>query len=533
VINGRRQQQVQPRLAAGTHIAILLVMALMIAIYIPLRYRGLWSIGGDTSLFTKVIRPILSSGDLVPRGSELYPNGYGFQALTVFLVKLSGVELAYWQLYGATLLIVWLVLPAWLLYREWTASNEAATLATILLFLQPELLFGIMRGTHEKFTRGLIMLGLFLFVRSLRPGLTQGRLVPLVLAFYLVAFAQLSFNTLFASMSIWAMVLAAALIWAITAYLGQLPRWRPMLRRMLFVVLIWFVLNTIYTFHAYAPAQRSLQIFQSVGDQIASLFVKAEETTAINPYTSWVIDAWVSLPIYFVVSQANWILLFGSAGIWVRQTVGWLRRRTGPSDERELLLWAFYGAFGCLGGIAVLTDISGALSSNLQHRLFPSIIMVAAPAAAAWLVALRPRPTWHWRLARGLLWAGVGLIGILSLLKATNEPLVSNRWQFYLPAELRAVDWAEQALVDRVLWTGIDGRLVETLNTRVEPVSPSLRIDRFYADPNTHDFMISDITRSQSARLRIPIPVEADDHVTYDNGQVQILHRRPETPYQR
>ncbi len=48
---------------------------------------------------------------------------------------------------------------------------------------------------------------------------------------------------------------------------------------------------------------------------------------------------------------------------------------------------------------------------------------------------------------------------LLSLLKATAEPLLSNYWTFYTPAERAALAWAERALSGRNLWTGMDGRV--------------------------------------------------------------------------
>jgi hypothetical protein len=51
-------------------------------------------------------------------------------------------------------------------------------------------------------------------------------------------------------------------------------------------------------------------------------------------------------------------------------------------------------------------------------------------------------------------------------------------------------------------------------------------------DPGTQDFLISGVTHSRSVRLAQPLPIEADSFLTYDNGQAQIYHRRPRTPYQ-
>src|SRR5262249_13660206 len=158
--------------------------------------RGLWG-ETDTEAFTTAIRAILRSGQLIPAsGQGVYPNGYGFQALTILLMSVTGISLSALQLYGASLLMPWIVIPSWLLFREWTGTARAATLATAVYLVQPEFLFPILCGTHEKFSRGLMIVGLYLLMRSLRSGFASRRSPRLVVLFYLVVFGTLAFNNL-------------------------------------------------------------------------------------------------------------------------------------------------------------------------------------------------------------------------------------------------------------------------------------------------------------------------------------------------
>jgi hypothetical protein len=181
---------------------------------------------------------------------------------------------------------------------------------------------------------------------------------------------------------------------------------------------------------------------------------------------------------------------------------------------------------------SIAVDASGAFS-NLQVRIFPSFAMMGAPLVARWLTHRRPQRLW----ARRLLWstavATIGILALLSTFKATNEPLVSSKWVFYLPAEMEAIDWAERTRPGRALWLAYDERIGTALGIRNPDEAIGLRLDGFEVDPGTRDLLVSDVTRQRSLRLGLPLPVEGDSLVTYDNGLAQIYHLRPRTPFQR
>lgn len=518
--------------ADRVEIAMLLVVAVLLSAYAALRYRGLWG-EGDTSVFTNAIRAMLGTGLLAPGdGQVIYPNGYGFQALAVFLIDLGGVGLSTFQLYGAALLMPWMVIPAWLLYREMIGSSRGATVATAILFVQPEFLFPILRGTHEKFTRGLMLCCLFLLLRSLRSRQKPAVFGGLIFAFYLSAFALIAFNNLLGSSFIAATALALVLGWLAWRVVGDpLQSAGPVFRRLLYATGTSMTIAVLFTVYVYRPAQHDLYVLQSVWDRLAALLLYTR-TSASNPYAV-VSIGWISLPVYFTVSIANWLLLAGSFSIWAWQGVTWLRRRWQPRERNELLLWAFYGAFAFMGVLSVVVDVSGALTSNLQQRIFPSFAMVATPVVAKWILEQQERSALSPRLIQGALWSTIGVLAILSTFKATNEPLLSNKWLFYQPSEMSAVGWASQNLAGRTLWVAFDERISTALQIRGEERALKIGLDEGNAAPDTRDFLISNVTRAQALRINQPLPIGADDSITFDDGQAQIYHLRARTPYQR
>ncbi|MCC7372896.1 MAG: hypothetical protein IT306_31070 [Chloroflexi bacterium] len=534
----RYNDRLSPR--AAWSIIVLVGLAVLMSMFVIARYRGFWG-EGDTSGIIRTNRAVVDGATLIPAGADLaYPNGYAYQAVVTFLVGATGMSLATLTMYGSALLMVWTIVPAWLLFRELTGTVRGAVLGTALLYIQPEYLFPIMRGTHEKFTRGLMLLGLYLLFRSLRSRDDPVRFGALVVAFYMCVYAIFSFNNLLATSYVAGLICTLVIAIIITRITGTpLLMIGPALRRLGYAALISMIFAYILTFHAYRPAIHDVRVIQQVQERIAIVFFGAPSpekdappAQITNPYVA-INTGWLSPTVYLTVSLANWLLLASSGLIWATQGILWLLRRRKPFSENEILLWALYGAFGLQGAASIIVDLSGSLAANLQHRMFPSFVMIAAPVTARWMAS--------WTLQnRVVRWAAPVLVGtlvavlsVLSLFKATNEPLLSNKWVYYQPGEATAITWAETALRGRSLWVAYDERVNTGEQIRRGATPREIKFDQFDVDEGTRDFMISEVTREQAIRYGVPLPVEADSMITYDNGQAQIYHSRPRSPFQR
>lgn len=518
-------------LLGSTALVLTLVASVLIGVYPHFRYNGHLFGGGDAARFTNWIRSMQTHSSLV-HDAGMYPNGYAYQALVLLSNHISGLELANIQLYLGTLLIAWTVFMAWLFYRQITQSNIAGTFATVLILIQPELLFGLLRGTHEKFTRGLMFLALYLLIHSILSRRRWRFFVAFLLLFYLVIYALITFNTLLAISFITALGLSLVLS-LIVQRLGGFTADDSIAtrRRLLYAVSISLILAFFFTFYAYTPARQSILVVQSTVDRIAIMFLGAEEV-ATNPYGT-VLVAWINLPVYLIVSVANWLLLAISFVLWLAQTLKWWQERSWPAEPQAILLWSLYGAFGFLGAASIIADVSGAIAANLQHRFFPSFAMIAAPLVADWFVrrqALRPVVG---RLAYAILAIGVAFLGIVAVTKATNEPSLSNKWVYYVPAEFTALGWARTANPDTPTWTAFDERLRAAIDSCCGWESEGTLLDSSLAEPGTRLYLISDVIRARSERLRQPLPIEGDSMRVYDNGDAQFYRLRPQTPFQK
>lgn len=524
------QQQFQNRHSVSLEAVALLTAATLVAAFVALRYGALWG-ETDTNAFATAIRAVLVDAQLVPeRGA--YPNGYSFPALANILLQLAGISVASLQLFGGPLLAVWLVLPAWLAYRELTGSPRGATLATVIILIQPEFLFPILRGSHEKFTRGLMFLCIYLLLRSIYSQEQPRRFAAYLLAFYLSVYALITFNNLLATSFITALGLSLILGIVVRKLTGNNSSpGGAVHRRLFYATVIALLLAFLFTFYAYEPARHSILIIDSIINRLALLFLGTEQV-AVNPYQT-ISTAWVSPLIYLTVSIANWLLLVASFVIWFLRTITWWRNHSWPTEPRHMVLWSLYTAFGFLGALSILVDLSGAIASNLQHRIFPTFAMIAAAFVAEWFLHHQNTKPLQHKLAYAVLGLTVALLSIVAVFKATNEPSLSNKWIFYTSAEFSALNWAQNIDPEATTWSSFDERLPAAIGICCGWESEGILLDSWDPDPGTRNFLVSDIIRARAQRMGVPLPIEGDSLRVYDNGSAGLYHLRPVTPFQR
>src|SRR5689334_17879326 len=112
----------------------LLGLALLAGTYFVVRYGGQWA-EADTGLMAHATRVVAQTQQLAPVNDGVYSNGYGYQVVSSAIMAFTGLDIQTLQQMVYPLVAAFLVLPAWVLYRELTGSARAASLATLLLLL--------------------------------------------------------------------------------------------------------------------------------------------------------------------------------------------------------------------------------------------------------------------------------------------------------------------------------------------------------------------------------------------------------------
>jgi hypothetical protein len=506
------------------------VYMLLVSVYFVARYNGKWA-ESDSSALTQAISVFVEDGNLVPDSAHIYANGYTYQAISAYLIAATGVEVTTLQQILYPMLAFLVALPAILLYRELTGSIRGAVIGSLLLFTQPEFLFVILRSSHEKFTRALMLLCLFLLFRSINVSDNRRRFAIYVALFYVSVFAIIASNTFIAHSFIFALAIALAVgLFFRRRDLIQGGEDHRTLNRLPYVLITSIAGVYLFIFYIYPPAMHQIHVYESIWDRLAALLLNTEVSTPTNAYAV-MSSGWSNLYLYLLVSIANWIILGSSFAIWVYQGVRWLWHRRPPGGTIAVLIWLMYAAFGVQGFLSVVVDLSGAMSSNAQQRLFPSITVFAVALVVNALISWKP--THLVAPMRVALTGIIFVVAVLSVFKATNEPLVSNTWQYYKPAEIAAVDWSDAHLSNASIWTEYDQRIVVAFHTERVETASSNDIYGGPTPPTTRVFVFSDVTKARSTRLSREIPIPRDANRIYDNGEAEVYRLRPETPYQR
>jgi hypothetical protein len=409
--------------------------ALLIAAYFVARSWGLWS-ENDTAQLATGIRAVVEGGALAPRDQPFYPHGFGYAAVSSAILAFTGLELSVLLRVIYPFTSAFLIVPAWLLYRELTGSRRAATLAALMLFMQSEFLFMVLRGSHERMLRLLMLVAFWLLARGFRHRDDPAQFAVYAGLFYLTSFGIISTNVFFGTSFAFAIGMAMVAAWVLGRVRPRaLSASTTVARRLTWVTCAVSVIGFLVIFYLYPSAGHGLNVLDSVGKKSTEVLLTTQADA--TPYQQ-ALSGWRSPAVYLLLSLGNFLLIVLSAPIWVAQGVRWViagRRAPSPS---AWLLWLLYGAFMVQGVLAAASDQSGQFGGNWQHRSFPSFAIVAVPTIAAALCRIRLRRT-------GLIFASliVALFAGLAVLKATNEPSLSNKWMFYTPAEINAILWAD------------------------------------------------------------------------------------------
>jgi hypothetical protein len=338
----------------------------------------------------------------------------------------------------------------------------------------------------------------------------------------------ISGNLLFAISFILAIITAYAVGFLAERWNRNLTIWNAPLEKQLRVLIPLCLVLVGMFFYVYPPAHHNLGVLQNSWNLIKQFFADVRTQNArISSAYDYTSSGWINLPTYFILTIANWIVLAISFAIWFRQAWNWIWRSQMPKSQMTWFLWLFYAAFALQEGITLISDASGALASNLELRLFPSFSIIAVALVGAAWAEWQPR-----RYARQIS-LGFSLtifcFSILSILKTTNEPLLSNKWNFYQPSEILALEWGDQHLNNAELWTEFDERLIAAYDMAV---GVPRNYFTFTVTPGTRNMLLSMIIRLHSNRTNRPLPIPPDAFQVYDNGGAQIYHLRPRTPYQ-
>jgi hypothetical protein len=331
----------------------------------------------------------------------------------------------------------------------------------------------------------------------------------------------------------------------------------------------------------YLDVQVNIESNVTSSTGVRSSAVVAQSATAASPYAA-VSLGWRSPAVFFGLTAFTWLLMAASGFAWLVLAFRFLRRGVPRHEVPLFLVWIFAAAAACQIALSVASDFAGVLGGNLQLRLFPVFTLFAVPLLVATVSRYRRPPRvgkarWvflgagligaaglaathplllavalppillllyvysNWgqsAFARGL---GVALgvvacayFAVAAVVKATNDPVVSNKWLFYSEAEARAIRWGNSSLPEVFVWSEFDERL-QMASGMLEGDRPD-RTTAFWVTGqglgSVRYTMLSDVTAERAVRIGGNLPFTGKDDRIYDDGGASIYHRVPDTPYQ-
>lgn len=510
------------------------VFAFAVTLYVGLRY-GYRTGETDTTAFTGFVQTVLAQHTIVPSGN-VYPHGYAYQTLAATLVLVTGLNVMQVLLVLLPFLALATALIAFVTFRRLTGSELLGSIAALLLFIQPEFLFVIERGNHEKVTDALVLTLVFLLVASFQAEHRLASLVVLIVAFYLCAWCLITTNAFFGSsfMAGLALSLVGGLVMlCLSRSRASETAGSASLRRLIYTLLAGLVLVFVFITDLYAPARYNLNLFHTLIQKLELLFLTIEP--AGTPYAT-LSSGYVAPWVYPLLSTFNWIVLAGAGATWIWLALRFKRQGVGTKGRPLFLLWLMAAAFAVEVGVSAVIDLAGFLGDNLEVRLFPIFMLFGIPLAVIGAARLCPRiPAGLPRrvaLVGGLLL--LGSVTITSVLKATNDPLVSNKWIFATRDEMRALTWSGHYLGGQTVWAGFDERLTTVAVVQDLPTSspPNVHYQTGVPTMDARYTIASEVIARRSLRLDIPASDVLEDDRIFDDGSAQLYHRVPVTPYQ-
>ena len=299
--------------------------ALAVTIYGGLRYGYRWG-EQDTGLFVKLIRQMLDQGTILPDTGS-YQHGYNLSGARHRVLPGDGTGCDAGRNWSSLpFLSLAVALVTFVAFRGLLGDAVVAGIATMLLFMQPEFVFVIGRGNHEKITYILILSLVFLLTASLTRERTVRVQVACTSAFYLIAWGLITTNFFWASSFLASLLLALGGGALALALAKGLRGERATLRRLAYTTASCYLLAFIFVAYAYPPARANFGVFRTLAERLSMLFLSFEPKG--QPYAA-VGAAWVAPWVYPVLTAFNWLMTIGCAPAWCwlgfrlwRDTVG-------------------------------------------------------------------------------------------------------------------------------------------------------------------------------------------------------------------
>lgn len=476
-----------------TLLTVVITLALCYGSYFVLRYLGYW-MDQDTAQFVNFIFSLREHGRIDHAGA--YSHGFAYSTWAAILQAMTGLSVSHLtQLFLPLVGNVLIAVIGFATFRYFLASSALGALTVAIYFLIPELVFTVSRGNHEKLTIALVLIASLALAKSLPASSPRRDWVEFAAwnaVLYTSLFVTVSLNAFFGFSFVAAVTLTFVFL---TLGARLIPRFGTLNRHLRVKVAVAWLLIGLVILYVYPSTGGLINVIGKGFERITILLELSEpdsdarlRTLIATPYAV-ANTFWRSIAVYRILTFFRWLLLLISLAIWVAEVVSVIRRRS-TILPRHILLLGFYGAFAVQMMVSIPIDFLGTQGgSNLQVRLYTYFALFSAPFLALGLFRLSRSRIAGFATTSAFV-ATILMLSVLSALKATLDPGVSNHWLFYKPEEVIAIDfWEHRHLATNRIWVSPGGRLrygyvaynpeIDIENSRMDVGNPVRRLSRF------------------------------------------------------
>ena len=508
---------------------LLLLLGALAGAYYSLRFGG-YTMEVDASRQALSADAIIKTNRM--ENAYAYNNGLSYGTILAITSLVTGLAVQTVQLSSGVLIFI-LLMMAFISFRELLGSAIAGTAAVFILLLQPDFLFYIVRGSHERVTWMSALLMLFLLVRSQEKSFSLRQFFVYIALFYLSYWSMVMSNSYFASAFLMAIALGLLIGWAIERLIFRRNNRDYMpdawMRRLLLITITCFILFYVFVSYTYKPAQAVFYYFDTLIDRISLLFFNVEPVKFPSTF-EYFSTAWRSQTVYRLVTAVQWLISIGGFGTWL-----WSIFHINKLNLKQRLLWQLYTSFGILLALGLVADFAGWLNENLQMRMFTPFSLFSSAMIVQGLQMVWPSLHIGFKRFLVLLAGTLAALAFLGAqIKITNDPLIGNAWLFYTPSEIIAYEWTDAHMENQAIWVDSVDHLPHVFYFHQGYTEDMTNY--YFNYPRPLEFpviLLSERVQLESARKGLIVPSPYSKLQVYDNGSTKIYRTRPMTPYQR
>jgi hypothetical protein len=325
----------------------------------------------------------------------------------------------------------------------------------------------------------------------------------------------MSYNFFFTSTYIFAIIIALIIGYLIS----EVPQITTSFKRMIYTSAASTTFFFSYMFYLYAPSRTLFYMFDTLADKVGAIALATEQH--VTPQYTYIFQTWLSFKVWLILTLFNWVIAPLSLAAWILLIYKFFWKKQHLSGS-ILLLIMFYTAFSLQLLITIFADRFGVFN-NLELRVFPVLMFFAVPMASITIMRITEFKGLDEGIKKSFKITFIFLIVIFivsSLLKATNDPIVSNKWLFYSEQEKESIEWMEHSLVGQSVWAGLDERLINVFKSY--STIETFDTIKFTRPESAKYWLISDIIEKRANRIRRPLPPINNLPIIYDSGSVRI-----------